>query len=347
MSFVRTKILACLLSTAYCLLAASAAQARPPVEMVLLADQKPGNFAAVRHWGELLGKLGVSVQVRPAQSGDKPDVENRGSAEAPHYVVTGELTASNELQVPGGKFGPGDTEQLTKWLNELGTNGVAGVTEKRSAFGLLAKQLADVHDDLAQPIGFSTKKVPAPEAVEKIGRVLKLRLVVEPDVQQALAGDDPVRDELSELSCGTALAAIARPAGALLRPETTADGTVRYVLAKAQPKDEAWPIGWPSDKPDGKVLPQLLDPLSVEIRDVSATQAIDALAAKLKVPFVWDYNSLALYRIDLSKNISIPTAKSVYGIVLRQVLGKAGLRYSVRLDEAGKPLIWITTIRGS
>ncbi len=345
MRLFRPKILACLLPTAYCLLAAPAAHARPPVEMVILADQKPGNIAAVRRWGELLGKLGVSVQVRPAQSGDKPDVENRGSAESPHYVVTAELSSRNELQVPGGKFGPGDTEKLTKWLNQLGTNGVAGVTEAPSAFGLLSKQLADVHDDLSQPIGFSTKKVPAPEAVEKIGRVLKLPLVVEPEVQQALAGDGPVRDELSELSCGTALAAIARPVGAVLRPETMSDGSLRYVLVKAKVNDKAWPIGWPSDKKDIEVLPSLIDKLNVEIRDVPASQAIDALAAKLKVPFVWDYNSLALYRIDLSKNISIPTAKSVYGIVLRQVLGKAGLRYSVRVDEAGKPLIWITTIR--
>ncbi len=325
--------------------AATAAGATPRVELVILAEATPATVANGRKWAELLTGLGVAdIQIRAPQPADQPGIESRGTPKSPSFRVVGTLNGTR-LSVPGQQFSLNDRAGVAKWLKELGENGVAGVTERKGAFGLLAKQLVDVHDDLAQPVAFATKGLSAPEVVEKIDAQLKLKLDVSADAAKALADDDPVRDELTGLSCGTALAAVARPAGAILQPQKPVGGELEYVLVKATAGAETWPIGWPPEQSDAKVLPQLLDSLTVEIKDVSAATAIAALQTRFKVPFLFDHNLLAKQRIDLSKNVALPPKKMLYASALRQVLFQTGLKYSVRVDDAGAPLVWITTLK--
>ena len=67
--------------------------------------------------------------------------------------------------------------------------------------------------------------------------------------------------------------------------------------------------------------------------------------AGFKVPFLWDHNAIFKERIDLTKKVSFPNKRAYYVTVLRQLLSQDELKYSVRVDEAGKPLIWITTFK--
>ena len=83
-------------------------------------------------------------------------------------------------------------------------------------------------------VDFATKGMAAAEAFNKISRTLKYPLAIDPDIQQAIGADDPVRDELQGLSAGTALAALARPVGATLRPRETASGSLEYTLTKSK-----------------------------------------------------------------------------------------------------------------
>jgi hypothetical protein len=318
----------------------------PQIDMVILAESSPSTSTVGRKWGDLLTSLGVgSLQVRTAHPGEKIGIEVRGTKETPIYRVTAKL-ADSDLVVQGGKFELSDRAAIVKWLGDLGENGVAGITQRKGAFGLLAKQLADARDGLAQPLGFQTKGLSAPEALDKIRGQLKNTLTVDDAAAKSLAADDLVRDELNGLSAGTALAAIARPAGAILQPKKSDDGEIEYVIVKATAGDESWPIGWPPEQHDVKVVPQLLDTLNVEIRDTPASQAIDAIQARMKLPFLYDYNSIVKQRIDLAKKVTIPPAKKAYyDVVLRQILFQAGLKYDLRVDEAGKPLMWITTLK--
>lgn len=333
--------------TATLVLICAAGSAAPTVEMVLLAEQSPSTATTGRKWADLLTAVGVGdIQIRPAQPGEKPSIESRGTKNSPSYYVVGKLS-DGQLTLPGGRFGLTDRAKLSKWISELGDNGVAGVTEKKSAFGLLAKQLVAIREDFAQPVGFPTKGMTGPQAVERIRSQLKTKLVIDEAAEKALEADDPIRDELTGLSCGTALAAIVRPAGVMLQPRKPSGGDVECALVKAVEGAESWPIGWPPDKGDAKTLPQLLDSFdNVEIRDTPASDAINAIQGRMKVPFLYDYNSMVKHRVDVKKPITIPPAKkALYASVLRQVLFQAGLKYSLRVDEAGKPLMWITSLK--
>jgi hypothetical protein len=191
----------------------------------------------------------------------------------------------------------------------------------------------------------ATKGVPAPKVIEQLRGKLKLPLTIDPTIEQALVADDPVRDELQNISLGTAIAAIARPVGAVLAPRLVA-GKVELRLIPAKQNIESWPIGWPpEEKKERDLVPKLFDFLDVEITDVSASKAIAAIEGGLKVPFLFDQNNLVRHRIDLNKNVNLPATKTYYRRILDRVLFQAELKAEVRVDEAGNPLIWITTLK--
>src|SRR5262249_7158866 len=156
---------------------------------------------------------------------------------------------------------------------------------------------------LAAPVGFATKGMRPEKAIEQIRAGLTLPLQIDPTISQALAGDDPVRDELEGVSLGTALAAIARPAGAVLLPKVNGN-RLELALVAPQGGAEGWPIGWQPEMVDqSKIVPKLFDFTHVEIDGVPASKAIDAIADYVKTPFVFDYNNMAQNRIDLKKPV--------------------------------------------
>jgi hypothetical protein len=326
---------------------ASSALAGPSVDFVLLSDASPSAARSAQHWIEMFSKLGVDgVQIRSARPGEKVGIETRGFAGAPSYRVTGQLSGGAELILPGGsRFGINDTERLSKWIDELGKHGSAGVTEKKGAFGLLPEQTATAREGLKATLDFATKGASAEDVLAKVGAILKYPLTVDTEIQQAIAADGVVRDELQGLSAGTALAALVRPVGGVLRPREAAAGSIDYLITKGRSGMEAWPVGWPSEQPDGKIVPQLIEAHNIEIRDVSLSQTVAAIQSRFRISFLWDHNAILKDRIDVDKKVSFPNRKAYYVTVLRQLLAQDELNYHVRVDEAGKPLIWITTYK--
>jgi hypothetical protein len=120
---------------------------------------------------------------------------------------------------------------------------------------------------------------------------------------------------------------------------------VQYRLVTAQGASEVWPIGWPTEKQPAKVAPKLFEFLNAEIEGVSAGEAIEAIRGRLDVPFLFDHNNIALHRVDLTKEVVVPSKRTYYSRVLEQVLFKAGMKYEVRVDENERPFLWITTLK--
>jgi len=315
----------------------------PRVEFELVTEQGLPP-AMTQKWYKTLTDLEVAgLRIRGETPTDEVNIEIAGTGQRPAFRVTGRITARGVLVVPGGQFTANDAAKIARWIKELSNNGIEGVTQRKAAFGLTKKQLAEVTDDLMQPVKFSTKGMKPVEAARTIVAALKLKATVDDDAQQALAADELVRDELEGLSSGTALAAILRPAGAALVPIKPEGGAVQYRLTIDS--SESWPVGWPVEKQPAKVVPKLFDFLNAEIAGVSAGEAIDAIQGRLGVPFLFDHNNMVRRRIDLSKEVAVPAKRTYYSKVLEQVLFKAGLKYELRVDENDKPFLWITTLK--
>lgn len=323
---------------------ALAEDARPRVSIeVLTRSGVP--LTASQQWYKTLTDLGIEgLQIRSASPGDEMSISQTGTDAAPRYKVVGILSTDNVLYLPGGKFKHNDSGKLRSWLANLGDGGAEGVTEPRSAFGLTPRQLVEVNDDLKQTLGFSTKAQRADRAVAQLATRLKHAVELDAAQRRVLA-EVTLADELSDVSCGTALAAMLRPAGLAFEPERSG-GATGYRVRKAKVGREAWPVGWRPRTRPAKAMPELFEFLNVEIKDISVAEALAAIEGRLKVPFLFDYNALAVEEIDpKTVTAAVPEKRMTYSQVLQKVLATARLKYEVRVDESEKPLIWITTIK--
>ena len=43
--------------------------------------------------------------------------------------------------------------------------------------------------------------------------------------------------------------------------------------------------------------------------------------------------------------VSLPHGRTTYSLALRKLLAKAGMKFEVRYDEAGTPLLWVTSLK--
>jgi hypothetical protein len=322
-----------------------AAKARVSLELV---TEKGLPVTGTQQWYQVLTDVGVTnLRIRSANGGDETGIEKHGTKEAPSYQVVGIVKADNTLYLPGGKFTTRDAARLKKWLADLSDLGSEGVTQPKSAFGMTPSQILDVNDDLKKPVAVATKDMPAAQAMEKIAAGLKHGFEIDAAARQALAGTK-VEEDLIGLSSGTAVAVILRPAGLVLSPERPAGGTIQYRVSKPAAGRESWPIGWKLEDSDRKVLPKLFEMINVEIDETPVSDAVAALESRLKIPFLWDHNALALHGIDPAKvEAKLPAKKLSYSLILQRVLSQAKLKKELRVDEAGRPFLWITTIKPS
>ena len=284
------------------------------------------------------------MRFRSGEATDKVGIETQGTPESPTYVVTGIVKSGDELLLPSGRFRRGDVGRLAQWLDDLAKYGPSGPKQEETVLGLDAAQFQQLHEDLAQPVDFSTQGMLRGEAVRKIAGRLSLPVEIEPQAAAAL-GQDKLAEELTGLSCGTALAYVLRPVGLCLVPRRGSDGPSCTVTV-SRPGLKIWPVGWDLKGNPRDVLPAMLEFHNVNIEGVPVTTALEAFGKLLKTPVLIDHNALARHGIDPAKTmVSHPGARTMYGKALQRILFPAGLKSEIRLDEADKPFLWVSTIR--
>jgi hypothetical protein len=303
-------------------------------------------ITAQQEWLQRLSQAGAAnLRIRGQQPLDQVGIVVGGTEQTPVYSVTGVITSSGDVLLPGARFRSNDAAGLARWLDDLARFGPADQRPQKSAFGLTSQQFEEVHKQLSQTVGLSTKGVSRREVLERIGSRLVLKLQIEPGLVKTIADDDTVAEELSSLSCGTALAYAARPLGWCLVPRDSPRG-LECVLTKAKPGMEAWPVGWEPEKRPGEVLPGLYEFLNVNVQGVTATQLMDAVGERLKVPVLLDHNAVARHGLEPDKAlVNLPPARTSYALLLKKGLYQAGLHHELRVDESGKPFLWVSTIK--
>jgi hypothetical protein len=301
------------------------------------------SLTAQQEWGRRLAQAGLTnVRFHAKQVSDKTEIRNLGTQSAPLYQVVAVLAPDETLLVPGARFRAGDVAELKRWLDDLARNGPLESRPAKTAFGLEVAQFQQVEKDLSRLVGFSTAGVSRQEVIRRIRRQLSVPLGSMPE---RLPDDDNVVEELSGLSCGTGLACVLRPMGLCLIPQAEKGG-VGYSIVPAKPGAEVWPVGWPPGKPPGEVVPAMMEFLNANVQGVPVTKVIEAVSGRVKLPALLDHNAMARWGIDPEKAIvKLPQSRTTYSLLLRNALAKARLKSEVRIDEAGHPFLWITTIK--
>jgi len=314
--------------------------------MVLITPEGfPGTGANT--WYQTLVELQVTnLQIRSSSGLEKMQIDVAGTEARPIYRVTGMLTKSNELQVPGARFKTQQKAALGEWLAKLRDEGPERARgEERQAFGLRPEVLERVYTDLARPVDFSTEELDCRALLERLAVKLSYSLVAQPETSTLIAGGGSPGLELRGVSAGTALACMLRTRGLVLVPRLDGQRRPEYLVTPAAKGVESWPVGWLPKKLDREVLPGLFEVLDVEIEDISLAELLDVLEERLKATMLDDDAAIMAQHIDLDKvRITLPAKQSMVAIVLRKALFQAKLKYELRVDEAERPFLWITTV---
>jgi len=316
------------------------------VELELSVEER-APLTAQQEWLRRLAQAGVgNVRISGARSSKKVEVTVGGTERSPVYRVTGVITSSGELLVPGARFRPGSVAQLAQWLDDLAQSGPAGAGAQKSAFGLSGSQFQRVRKELSQPVGFSTKGMGRRQLIEKLAGRLLIPVQMAPGSLQAIEEDDLVAEELSSVSCGTALACAVRPLGMCMVPRESGSRGLACVVTKGKPNMEAWPVGWEPEKKPGDVVPGLFEFLNANVQGVAVPQVLQAVGGRLEVPVLLDHNALARHGIEPDRAfVTLPPRRTSYSLLLKKALYQAGLKSELRVDESDKPFLWITTIK--
>lgn len=331
----------------------------PPVD-VELATEQGLQITAPQEWLQLLAGIGVDhVQIRGIRASDEPRIENRGTASQPNYHLVGVITSREQLRLPGGTYSRGDRAMLKDYFERLSADGAEAMTAPRGRFGLTEKEISSVFTDLTPPIDFETKGQLPRAILDRLQAKLTAKLMIDGEANRILQDASPLGDELKGVSTGTGLAILLRNYSLAFSPEKWRGQPIAYRLevsnvvtgdestlgrpGKPDPNAKYWPIGWESDKPPGELAPSLRETLSAEIDGYSLEEALAAIEPRLKLPLYKDHVALAAAKTEPAKvQVKLARAKMSYKRLLDRVLAQAHLGSSLRIDESGKPFIWVT-----
>jgi hypothetical protein len=127
-------------------------------------------------------------------------------------------------------------------------------------------------------------------------------------------------------------------------PSRTTAGGVEYRVVRAAAGQDVWPVGWPPERAIPELLPDLFTLRNVKIDGYKASDLLQVVADRLKLPMLFDEQALVLKKLDPSKVVvNIPEGQLGYEAVLDRALFQAGLKHEVRVDDAGRPFLWITS----
>jgi hypothetical protein len=303
--------------------------------------------ADLQRWNMLLGQCGFdSVRIgSPGGTVAKVVVEPMAGVGGASFKAHGVLTRGGQILLPGGRFGVNDRAGITAWAAKVRSEGAPlAPGQKRSPFGIEPLTLDVIRKDLGRAADFSTLQKSPIDVLTQVGNRCQYQVVAEPAIADILVRAEKVPGELQGLACGTVLAAVLRREGLSLVPAMGTGGRPEYTIVKARPDQDIWPIGWPPERPLPEVIPEMFTLRNVAIDDYAASELLQVVADRLKLPMLFDEQALVIKKLDPSKvKVKIPEGQMGYEAVLDRAMFQSGLRHEVRLDDGGRPFLWVTS----
>lgn len=350
---LRTSSLLLLLFSTACLLTIpfeniANGQNQSSIELVVIVPKRAA-LGTHQKWLDALKDSGAdNFRIRQSRASDKVDIIPSGEGEKTHYQIIAIVDDRDRLNVPNARFKINQMGQLKDYFQKIRDDGARTALAEKMAFGLTAEQLVALHEELAAPVSVETKGMSSKEFVRYIARSINTRIELDNRALSTMNGKQIIIEELLGVSRGTALAAAMRPLGLVVVPLRKQGEDTRIIICDSRNADEIWPVGWPLDRPRTKVAPSLFENLDAQIESFVLKDTLTAVQAKLKIPFLLDQNSLARHGLELDQiKVSYSKPKVSYAVMLEKLLRQTepSMSFDLRMDEAGNPFLWITTLR--
>lgn len=308
-----------------------------------------GNGPKAREWSETLGKMDLTLTVRRGRPGEKPEVTERKAGGALRTVqVVGLLDSQGRLLLADRVLALGENDKLAAWLEDLRTYGAQGSPEGQPVWGLTKEQFGVIHAALKRPLVSEARDLDLEQALALFELPKECPLKLNPEVTRLMKDRKrtaTVGQSVQGLGQGTALAVILREQGLGFRPRRLPNGSVELSVQSLKEGRDVWPVGWPRQQPIPETAPALFQFKTVNLEDEPLDEVLDAIAGQVKMPLLIDQPALAAKGIDFSKlKVTYPRKRTTWIEVLKTFTAKAKTELDVRVDEAGRPFVWIAPL---
>ena len=289
---------------------------RTTVSVELLADAQANGLTA-QQWGRTFDKIGYTVRIRRAILKEKPEIKEQTRGRLREVKVIGKLDRSGRLIFADRTFSPSQGAKLAEWLRSLEVYGAQGSPKGKPVWGLDKSQFDILFNALSPKVeaDIQGQSLNAAITAMKLPATYPLRYTVA--AKQRLgtpsANQRPVRELLKGHSKGTALALALREFGLGFRPQRMPNGGLE---------------------------------LSIESRDkVNLVDALTGIATVTDVPIHLDRFDIEARGIDVDRIvISYPAKKTSWSLLLRSITTPYKLTRKFRIDENGRPFVWVTPL---
>ena len=320
------------------------------VVTIELLMEAPGTSYEAQRWASGLGQLGYSPTVRTRRSVDEPGVTERNTRGIRTVSVVAVLDRRGRVVLPDGAFTLDNLSKFRNYLDELKKFGQQGDPKGQPLWGLSKNQFGTVFGMLSQPVEQAVQGLPLEDAIKKLNLPDSLPVQISSSAQAwlRLQGRDKttVRQSVVGFSHGTALAIMLSEQNLGFRPRRTPGGSLELVVDPIKADAKLWPVGWdPKDAPI-ETAPVLFKLLPVNLHDVGLQDLLATIEAKTKIPMRLDLSAIARQRIDLDEiRVDHPSRTTSWSLLIRRITAKSGLIRDLKIDERGKPFMWITPMK--
>ena len=326
----------------------------PETEVIL--ELLTGAGAAAEHaqqWGQQLQKLNVTFQSRQGVSTDKPQVKEKKLGRLRRVTVVALLDRNGKIVCEDRSFTLAQAQQLAEWVRELKAYGAQGAPQGKPMFGLDETQFKTLIQGLSPAIEAETLGLRLDAVLGKLPLPSRHPIRITPEGKRAIAtidSSETLQQSVKGLSVGTGLAVVLSEFGLAFKPLRTPEGSIELSIFPREEDSELWPIGWPLDpsRPQGQAAPALFKMVPVELNDAPLTEVLAAASTASEVSILLDYFPIDQQEIDVSElKVTVPARKTTWGLLLKQITFTHKLGRRIVTDEAGRPLVLITTLRDS
>ena len=258
------------------------------------------------------------------------------------------MAADGSIRIGNQKFEIATTKPLTLALEEIQRHGAKGPPDSSPTWGLTDEQFREVTRLLGVPVENSVELQSSILAIEAIGLPGTMRMkFTEAARQQALAQrpeSAPETIELQGFTKGSAIAIVLAQYGLGFRPRYVAPGQYDIEIDRGDESSNLWPIGWKPEQSFSEILPAYLRAIPLDVEDVEVDALVGVVSDRIQVAHFSAAYALTAKGLDINtltytrKDDRISPAR-----LLTAVGDKLDLGFDVRVDEAGKVFLWVTT----
>jgi hypothetical protein len=317
------------------------------VEIEILSET--GGSAAAQDWRSVLEPLNVPFSIRRGLPDDGPETNERIIGTLRKVTAVGKMDRTGKVTFADRVIDPSQPQKIKAWIDDLKTYGAQGSPEGQPLWGLSEEQFAAVYEGLAGVTETDLTGQPLSEAVSALPLPAEYPVQWSDAARKRIKEADrelKVRQNTAGFSAATALAIVLNDAGLGFRPNRTPSGSLELLVDAPQDASQVWPVGWPLKLPRLKAAPKLFQLNRILLDDVPLKEVLEQAAEATDVPVIYNYGALDAASGDWeTRKILYPPRQATWHTVAKDALSKAKLTFDLWQDEAGRPFLYVTTIK--